>query len=132
MKYRNFMIKQIFGYEPGTDNIDFFAEISNYINPEIDRQRYLEYASDYKIIFELLINELIGKTRRVKAIPVYQVQEIDKYDLLFTTADGQTVGTSSWVNGAGGVVWTISINGKSESISIKNWNKIFNFIKDNI
>lgn len=131
MKYRYFMINQIFGYEPGTDYIDFFATVGNYINPEIDIKRYIEYASDYKIIFEVSMNELIGKSISIKSQPGGQIYEIDKYDLTFISEGWQTIGRSSWTKGADGIVWTISLHGKSKSIPVKNWDEIFKFIKDN-
>lgn len=131
MKYRYFIINQIFNYEHNIEYIDFFTTIGRYVNPEITIQR-LEYASDYKILFEKLMDDLVGGSRSVKAFPGGQIYEIDKYDLMFMTANGQTIGHSSWTKGADGIVWTIILGSKSKSIPVKNWDDIINFIKDNI
>lgn len=130
MKYRYFMINQILNYSE-IEYINFFSTIGNYVNPEVTMHQ-LEYASDYKIMFEKLMDELIGGGRGVKASPGGQIYEIDKYDLTFMTANGQTIGHSSWTKGADGIVWTINLGGKYKSIFVKNWDEIINFIKDNI
>jgi len=126
MKYRYFMINQIFNYD--IYYIDFFVTIGNYINPEITTG-YMEYASNYKAMFEKLMEEFTGVSVRVA--PGGQMYEIDKYDLYFIKAN-DIIGSSSWTNGADGIVWTISLNNKLKSIPVKNWDEIINFIKDNI
>jgi len=130
MKYRYFIINQIFNYDIYYK--DFFVIISNYINPEINNNLYssgMQYASNYKILFEALMKELTGV--EVKATPTGQMYEIDKYDLYFVNASG-IIGNSSWTHGINGITWTISLNNKSKSIPIKNWDEIITFINDNI
>lgn len=131
MKYRYFMINQIFNYSPDIECIDFFATAGNYFNPNVTMQQ-MEYASDYKIMFEKLMDELTDGSKGIKASPGGQIYEVEKYDLLFITLNGRTIGNSSWTKGADGIVWTINLNGKSKSIPVKNWSDIFTFIKDNI
>ena len=81
MKYRYFIINQIFGYEKGTNYIDFFIAISKYVNPEITMYGYMEYASNYMVIFNTLINELMPSGGYIEVLPSGQYDEIDKYDL---------------------------------------------------
>lgn len=131
MKYRYFMINQTLGYGIDLYNANFLSTIGNYVNPEVT-MRKIEYASDYKMLFEKLMDELVGGNRGVKASPGGSIYEFEKYDLLFMTGNGTTLGHSSWTKGTDGIVWTININSKLKAIPIKNWDEIITFIRDNI